>query len=364
MSDDGELTLTVGGNTWSGWTKVSVTRSIVTCPSRFDVAMTEVAPDGSESFIANPGDSCTIAIGGDTVVTGYVDKDIGGIGPDRHPVRLVGRGKCEDLVDCSAEFVDQGGTKTGQLGNATAVAIAQALVQPYGITVSASGPAGPVLPQFNLMLGETPWEIIERCCRFAQLLCYEDQNGNLVLGPVGTTQHASGAQQGLNVQSADVTMAMDQRFSEYDAFLLANSAAYGDLGDLAKVIGAAPDPNVLRHRLKYIIAEAGVSGQVIAQQRALWEAARRSGQGLDVKVTVDSWRDSAGQLWTPNQLIRIQLPILKVPDQTLLIGEVTFLRDETDGTRAEISCSPAPAFQPEPILLQPIPPDLQPGANQ
>lgn len=358
MSDDGDLVLTVGGVSWSGWTSISVTRSIVTCPSRFDVALTEVAPDGSQSLVANPGDPCTISIGGDVVVTGYVDKDNGGIGPDRHPVRLIGRGKCEDLVDCSAEFIDQGGKKTGQLGAATAVTIAQALAKPYGIQVSASGDPGPVLPQFNLMLGETPWEIIERCCRFAQLLCYENEKGELVLGQVGTQTHASGAQQGLNVQAADVARGMDQRFSEYDAYMLPNAAEFSDLGDISNLIGHAEDPNVPRHRLKYIISEAGVVGSDVGVKRANWECARRLAQGLEVKVTVDSWRDTSGQLWTPNQLIRIQLPALKVADQTLLIGEVTFLRDERDGTRAEITCSPAAAYKPEPILFQPTPVDL------
>src|SRR5260364_169588 len=72
----------------------------------------------------------------------------------------------------------------------------------YGITVRASSDAGPVIPQFNLMLGESAFEVIERICRTSALLAYEEPDGNLLLARVGKARAAGALIQGVNVQSA------------------------------------------------------------------------------------------------------------------------------------------------------------------
>ena len=356
-TSDGDLSLTIGSTTWGGWTSIRVEVSIEECPNRFDIALTEVTPEATAALVAKPGDACTVKIGGDAVITGYVDDYEPSFEAKSHAVRITGRGKCQDLVDCSAEWPG------GQIGAATAVDIATKLAKPYGITVKASGDPGPVIPQFNLSLGETAWEIISRCCRFAALLCFEDFEGNLVLAPAGTDSHASGFQQGVNVQAGRAPQSMAQRYSEYDAYRLALGGTFDDLGDGGNLMGNAKDPGVPRHRLKYIIAEAGAVGADITLKRAQWEAARRSGRGQAAVVTADSWRDSGGKLWTPNRQARFQLPALKLPDAQLLIGKVAFKLDPQAGKTAEISAMPRTAYLPEPVLLQPQVPDFTPGAG-
>ncbi|HZR87898.1 MAG TPA: hypothetical protein VFB02_13900 [Bradyrhizobium sp.] len=344
---DGDLVLTVNAKAISGWTEMRVTRGIERCPSDFEVALTERYPGQAQPAVINPGDSCTVTIGGDLVLTGYVDDYEPGYDAQGHTIRIRGRGKCQDLVDCSAEW------PTGQISGASALAIAQKLASAYlNLTVTAPDP-GPAIPQFNLSLGQTAYEIIERICRYAGLLAYEGADGNLVLGAVGATKAASGAEEGQNVQSAVAPRSMRERYSEYDAFLM-SAEVTGDVGYGGNLIGSAKDPNVPRHRLKYIIAEAPAGGQDVAQKRATWEAARRAGRGNRVQVTVDSWRDSAGVLWTPNTLVPVNLPALKVTNETWTLGEVTYLRDGPLGTRAELTLMPPAAFMPEPILLLPV----------
>ena len=76
---------------------------------------------------------------------------------------------------------------------------------------------------------------------------------------------------------------------------------------------------------------------------------------------MDGWRDSAGTLWTPNTEIPLVLPSVKLPQAGWVLSEVTYARD-AHGTRADLVCMPAAAFTPQPILLQPVDPDLLPGA--
>lgn len=348
MSDD--LTLKLAGNAVSGWTELRVTRGVERCVSDFDISLTELYPGEVGGLVVRPGDPCQVMIGSDLVITGYVDRFAPRISASQHSIRVTGRGKCQDLVDCAAEWPNS------QISGSSVLGIAQKLAKPYGITVSAAGDVGAPIPQFNIMLSESAWEVIEQICRYRALLAYDLPDGNLFLSQVGTTVAASGFTQGQNVQSAGVVFSMDQRYSEYDAFIQGMDSL-SDLGSGGNLLGKAFDPNVPRHRKKVIIAEAGGGGSDVALQRARWEAARRAGRAEAVTVTTDTWRDSAGALWTPNTLVPVSLPALKLKNEQLIIGEVSYRRNES-GTTAVLVLMPPAAYLPQPVLLQRFAPDV------
>lgn len=350
MPDDGDLTLKVGGQVIGGWTSIRVTAGIERCPRDFEIGMSERYPGELAAVTAAPGDPCEVRIGGDLVVTGYVDRLLpvldATLDSGQHSIQVVGRGKCQDLVDCSAEW------PSNQVSNSSILSIAQKLAAPYGITVAGIGSMGNPVPQFNIIWGETAYEVIERVARYEALLVYESPEGTLVLSQVGTASHASGVKQGQNVQRAAPIFAMDQRYSEYVARMLGFSLT--DIAGTGDIIETVVDKAVPRHRLLYVIAEAGDTANfTITKQRAEWEAARRAGRSWNVTATVDSWRDTAGTLWTPNQLAPVDLPALKVPNQNWVIGEVSYIRD-AQGTRADLTLMPPDAFQPAPFLLVPF----------
>ena len=341
-----ELSIVVGGRKISGWTEIRVSRGIERLPSDFDIGMTERFPGDLHDVIAKPGDSCQVLIGSDLVITGYIDRFIPSISAYDHSIRISGRGKCQDLVDCSAEWPNN------QISGGSALAIAQKIAKPYGITVSADVDVGGPIPQFNLMWGETGYEIIERISRYRALLAYDMPDGNLLLSRVGSASHSSGVKQGANVLSANMLYSMDQRFSEYMVYLQSMDVLH-DVGSGGNLLARKTDDGVPRHRRRALIAEAGGGGLDISIKRANWEAARRMGRSMQLSVDVDNWRDGAGKLWTPNQLIPIDIPSLKTTAQNWLIGEVSFLRGN-EGSYAALQIMPPDAFNPEPILLQPV----------
>ena len=352
MKDD--LILTVNGRAISGWESIRVTRGIERCPSDFEISMTELFPgeSGVNEVVVQPGDACTISLGGDLVITGYVDRYHPSITATEHTIRITGRGKCQDLVDCSAEWPN------GQITGSSALQIAKNLAKPYpGLNVTATQEdVCPPIPQFNLILGETAFEIIERICRFRGLLAYDLPDGSLFLTRVGSGSAASGFTEGQNVQEASIEYSMDQRFSEYDSYHQ-SMQTLGDIGNGGNLYGKAFDVNVPRNRKMAIIAEAGGEGQDVCILRGQWEAARRAGRADQLMLTTDGWRDSAGVLWTPNTLVPLSLPSLKLPNASWIISEVTYRRDE-NGTAADLVMMPADAFLPQPILLQPFPADV------
>jgi prophage tail gpP-like protein len=349
------LTLTVGGQSITGWTETRVTRGIERCTGDFDIVMTDPGATGAAAAIAT-GAACQIKLGSDLVLSGWVDRVNVRITAREHTLRVTGRGKCEDLIDAAAQWPG------GQITGANVLEVAQKLAGYFNIKVAAGvSNLGPTIPQFNLTLGETPWQIIERLCRFAQLIAYEQPDGSLLLTQAGATTAASDFVQGLNILEADVTFAQDQCFGEYDCFLM-STETLSDVGEGGNQIGSATDPNVdpKRNRKRYIIAETPSGGQNVAQARAVWESVRRRGQATRIEVTVDSWRDGPeglGSLWLPNTLVAVDMPAWKVPAGSYCIGEVSYLRG-AQGTTARVVLMPKEAFLPEPILLQPALPDV------
>ncbi len=345
MSDD--LVLSANGRDIAGWEHLSVTLRAEGFPSSFDIALSSRDPATKSALIVRPGDACTVKLGSDLVVTGYVDRAGNGGSGETHTLRVSGRGKTQDLVDCSAEWPG------GQISNCNALDIAKKLAAPYGIEVKlANGAdAGPIVPQFAVTYGETAAEIIQRVARNAGLLAYEDATGVLLLAAVGTKQAGSGVAYGGNVEEWGVMLSMDQRYSEIVCMLLTQETQ-ADIAGITQPFFTALDPNVPRHRRLYMTLEQAVNAQELTAQKAKWEAARRAGRATIATATVDSWRDSKGALFMPNTLLPVSLPGL--PDKTpLIIAEVTFRRGN-DGTHADIVAMPKDAFVPEPISLQPV----------
>ncbi|MGU7784878.1 phage baseplate assembly protein [Burkholderia sp. PU8-34] len=350
---DDELFLSIGGQSISGWTDVRVTRGIERLPTDFDLGLTELYPGQLDRVVVQPGDECVVKIGPDVVLTGYVDRYVPSMDARGHSIRVAGRGKCQDLVDCAAFWPN------GQISGTSALDVASKLAAHYGITVSCDVQNLRAIPQFNLFLGESCYEIIERVSRYSSLLVYDAPDGNLVLAQAGTVQASSGFQQGVNVQAASVQYSADQRFQTYTAFTQ-SVQMYSDIGVAGNVIAQVTDSGVKRTRERVIVAEAVQGFQDLAKQRATWEMNRRIGRAAVVMLTTDSWRDSAGALWTPNTLVPILLPQLKLADEsgtgpvTWLIGDVTYQRNLQSGTTATITAMRPEAYLPEPTALQPM----------
>lgn len=344
---DDTLSLIVGNQVLTGWQRVSVTRELATIPATFDLQITEKYPNTADIDV-QPGQPCTIKIGNDLVLTGYVDRYAASINAGTHTIRISGRSMSEDLVDCSAAFGDM--SKPGfQVSNGTTLSIVEALAAPYKVPVKSSAGPGRDIPRFNILLGETPWEIIDRITRYSQMLVYDLPDGTLMLAKVGTESMASGFSLGDNVEQAAVDFSMDQRFSDLEGHLTTVLTFGTDGGVNTPGVGErVKDDGVPRFRLRYVISEQFFEGKPIVYDRAVWEMNKRKGHSYQFNVTCDAWRDSAGKLWEPNMLAPIQAAALKLQNASYIIASVTYVRDES-GQHGQLVLMPPQAFMPEPM---------------
>ena len=324
-----------------------------TVPAAFAVQVTERYPRTADIAV-QPGDACQVKIGGDLVITGYIDQYTSQISAGDHTVRIAGRSKSADLVDCAA-FVGSPDAPSFQIKGGTALSIAQQIAKPYDVEISSVSGPGAEIPQFNVNLGETAWEIIDRITRFSKLVAYDLPDGSVVMAQAGSEKMASGFAQGENAELAAVTFSADQRYSEYEGHLLSTGVFGNDTGTGATRQGQiVRDEGVKRFRRRYIISEQSHMGQFLAHDRAVWERNRRYGRSQAVQITADAWRDARRQLWAPNHLAPIRFPAIKLPDASWLIASVQYLRDE-NGQHAAVTMMPVEAFSPEPVALQQTP---------
>lgn len=355
MTDD-TVSLTINGKIISGWDSVRVTRGIERFPSDFDLGLMDYYPGSDDKQLVTEGDSCIVKFGNDLVVTGYIDDWGPSISRSRHEVRSTGRSKCEDLVDCSAEWPNN------VISNCNALDIATRLASFYGIKVTSSVSDLATVPQFTINWGESPQEIIERVCRWAALLYYDTPDGNLFLTRVGTKKAASGIAEGVNVEDAYFRRSMAERYSDYVGVSLGVSPisgwAPGSAYDSVTLATARdPDAAKMRYRKRIVIVESTMMAHDRAQSCIDWEMNRRFGRSKQIYATIDSWRDSAGKLWEPNTLIPVNLPTLDIKNTELLLSEVTYTSDER-GKHSQMILMPPEAFTVQPYEFYQVIPGL------
>lgn len=359
---DNTVSLSVDSQLFSGWESVRFTRGIERMPSDFQLTCTERYPDQTGVMQIKPGQACRLLLGSDIVLTGWIDRVLPSIDPRGHHITVLGRGRCADLVDCSAYAANN------QFLNRSVLDIARAVCKPFNIVVTQRDPGVPavpnepltadnqVIPYYNVNLTTTAWEIIEQIARYACLLPYETETGDLLLSKVGTGTAASGFASGVNVESAAAMESLDQRYSTVWALALAvdsnlqltpgappSSTPVG-----GNIIAKAYDSSVGRYRPLVIISEQGFNAQDITSRRAYWEMNRRWGRSQAVTIIADSWRDADGDLWKPNTLAPVDIPQLHLSGMQWLIAEISFIVDPQRGKIAEVTLMPPEAFTVQP----------------
>lgn len=359
-----ELSLVVNGQQYAGWETVRVTRSAEGFPSHFEIGMAAKSPTGG-SMIFQPFEKCQVFLGKDLVITGWIDTLENQIDAATHNILMTGRSLCEDLVDCSAEFLGSGGidgVPNMAQTNMNVLSLAQKLCQPYGLTVStqfaSNAPSLQNVPVFRINPGETPYELIERFAKFQGVLVYDGTDGNLILATIGYSQMASGFTLGQNIQSIGLSLNFAQRYSEIDVF---DQTVYSQADGVGayNLPAKQPDNGITRHRRLITISEAPYVDQASwKQRRATWEVNRRVGRSQIIRLRTPGWRDSAGTLWTPNSYVIVDAPYIGINKAKWIIGEVTYSKDLQTGTTSDLMIMSPLAYSIEPTVITPLDPAL------
>jgi len=332
--------LLIGGKLYAGWTSVSIDTGIDHMAAAFDLQLTEREPGTVDRRDIKAGAACEVRIGGEVVITGYIDQLAPSFDNRSHTISARGRSRAGDLIDCSAV------ASPGHWSGRTIDKIAAALVAPFGLKVTARAPVGAPFRRFALQPGETVFEALSRMARFRGLLAVSTPAGDIELitpaaSPVGYMLAHPGA-----ILAAKAVHDVTDRFGRY----IVKGQAAGD-DSLNGRAAAAPkaeaqDLGVARYRPLIVVAE-DQSTSADLTIRARWEAQVRAARAQQVQITVQGWRAPDGTLWQSNVLVPVRAPWLSI-DASLLVVGVSF-RLDAEGSRTELTLAPPEAYSLEPI---------------
>jgi prophage tail gpP-like protein len=349
--------LLIDGKAYEGWTGLRVTRGLERCAADFDLAATTRWPGQEEDWRILPFAACQLVLGQDVVITGYVDLVESTMDATTHTIRVAGRSKTADLVDCSSLI------EGGEFRDSSFAAICAAVAAPFGVAVKDPARAGQrPIPAEAADQTETAFAFLERLSRMAGLLLTDDAEGALLLGRLSEKRASGVLKLGLNVKAATVTLDAERRFDRYIVRGQAPGAASYNSGVDAEgnegvrpgtrpqpgISGVVRDEKVPRYRPFVMQAEGEGSGDD-ARARALWQARRDAAESVLVKLTVPGWRQEDGRLWQVNERIPVILPALGLDGEELLVSAVSHSLTNRAGAQTILTLAPPDAFTPEPV---------------
>ena len=204
------VVLAVDGTDWAGWEEVVINRSLERVAGNFELALTDRWVNQPERRPIKPNMACTVAIDGETVITGWIDDVEQSYDAETHRMMVRGRDRTGDLFDCAAFH------RPFEINGLRLDSIAQRLCAPFNIPVRAQVDVGKAFGRFSIQPGETAWEAIERGCRQRAILPMPDGSGGLLLTRAGEGGLAAGALRvGENVLGCQLTRTGKELFSEY-----------------------------------------------------------------------------------------------------------------------------------------------------
>lgn len=336
-SPSGIAELKVDGVYYGGWKTVRVTRSIEQLAGTFDLEVTERWPGQPAASPIKPGQQGQLFLDGEPVITGYVDTVVADYDATKHTIRVTGRDKTGDLVDCSAVY------KTGQWHNVKIDQLARDLLKPYDIKVVIESDTGSAFSSFNIQEGETVFECLERAARMKALLLTSNPEGDLVITRAGNRRLEHGLVEGKNIKGARGEFSWKERFSSYTVKGHGRLGADGDSLH-ASPSGKSTDEIITRHRPLIVVAESH-SHNASLRDRAEWERNVRRGRSARGSITVQGWKNPAGTVWQPNTLVPVTSPMLWLDNAEMLIVGCTWTLDDNGGSLTELAIAKPEAFK-------------------
>ncbi len=352
------LFLLIDGRQYGGWTSARVTRGLTRCATDFDIEVSERWAGQNEPWQIKPFAKCEIFAGRDRMMTGFVDSYSPSGTATSHSVRINGRSKTMDLIDCMPDI------QSGQFAGYRLSAIARAILGLFGLEVVIQTPhAERVIPNVNLEPAETAWAFLERLCRLVGVLATDDEQGRLVLTNVGNTKASGALVYGRNITRYTGDLSGEKRWSDY---ILKGQAGVGGGGGGGGIWSGAggiytsggpagtvqtalrvetKDPDVPRYRPHIGVAESQMTLDQM-RHRVEWQKRFAFGQSVSATISVPGWRQPNGTLWRVNQIVPVDCQMLGVK-QDLLISAVTWTLSP-QGHETEFTLNPVEAFEPDP----------------
>lgn len=338
---DNRVLLTVDDLQYGGWKSVEITADLERQFRTFKLDITWQWPGQDKVRRIQPGAACKVTIGNDLVLTGYVFKAPVSYDGQKISLSIEGSSATQDLVDCAAI------NRPTQWHEQSLLSIVQALAWSYRVEVVSEIAETSRLGKHTLVPGETVFQSIDRLLTLFRVFSTDDAQGRVVLARPGSGGRASDVLElGKNILSASAPMDYSQVFSEYRVIGQHKGSDLKSGVAVSEVESIATDLGFKRRRVT-VINEGMQLTPELALPRANWESATRMGKALTTTYQVQGWRQSNGDLWRHNTLVRVIDPVLEI-EGDMLISKVTYSLSE-QGSITTLQVAPPHTFDANPV---------------
>ncbi len=322
------VTLKIGGQAFSAWEEVLITRSMGDLSAAFALTLYDAPAIAARTSVITEQAACELWIGKQLLITGYINVVEQTLTETSHSLRVTGRDKAGDLIDCSAVH------RTGQWKGQALEAIARDLASPFGLKVRVEASTGPAFALFALEHGETAADALTRLTRMRGLMLRVTPEADIVIyDPSAARQRLAPVVLGRDLTSLRTTSSSAERFSDYIVKGQHRGGNDVSADDAAGARGQAGDATIQRYRPKIIISDEQ-STRAGCQLRAEWEATTRFGNAVSATATVMGWRDAAGRLIEPNLILPLAADYLGL-NEDLIVCDVA-MSLSSNGTAASL----------------------------
>lgn len=330
------VALLISGVVYEGWESVSISRSLDSIAGTFSLQVATAVDASSKPISIRCDTQCDLMIDNQPVISGFIVSIDQAINATAHTITITGRDKAGELVDCSVRDC------SSEFKNVSLISILSAIANPYGIEVE-SNRIFELVGKFAIQPGEKCYEAINRLANRCGVLCVSTGTGSIRITRTGNTYASDDLVYGENIKSAQAKFTSDNRYHDYVVI----GSQSGDDESSTQIQAIATDSFGPRNR-KLIINVSGKVDTGIARKRALWEAATRAGKSGVMQIDVCGWKQSSGNLWIPNLLVDVNIPLFGIEYQPLLISEVNYTLDG-NGEIAHLTIKRPDAYLPEPL---------------
>lgn len=335
-----EVQSSLGGawTAYEGWLQSEVERSLEALCGTFSIPVSLVP--GLPPAIYRQS-VVRVKIGDAVVLTGHVLAAEPFYRRGDCGMRITGRSKAGDLVQCSA--IHQG----GQWRNVTIDRIVADIIKPFGLTLQVDADLGAAVQDFKLGHGECALDAIARAARLRGVLVTSGSDGKVLLTKAGKALFKGTIVRGQNVISMEGMGTDEGRHSEYIAYGQCSVSMAADFDQAKGLKARAVDPDMKRYRPLVINAD-GNTTQAELQALVDHTVRVRRGHSLGFRYTVEGWT-VGGTPWPVNARVAIYDDVAGLDGHEWLICSVKQTCDLKEGDVTELTVRPVEAYDAVPL---------------
>lgn len=308
---DNTVTLLINGKTHGQWTNYDIVSDLLTPADDFSVTLGR--PVDAKPDAVRAGDKVEVRVGGDTVLSGRIDRVQTVTEKGSKTLTIQGRDDAGVLLDCSAPLFNAQDMDLNQ--------IIEKIVKPLGLAkIRIDAAKTDKTHKVQIEPGSRAWDALLEYAEANGLWPWLEPDGTLVVGgpdytaaPVAELVLRANGQNN-NIKRLEVNRDMAARYSEVTVLAQSHSGKNN-------IKATAKDESVKLHR-PLIVTEPDIDSQAQAQRKAKKRLADSRLEGLTITATVQGHRTDDGALWQPGQRINV----LSEPDG---IDAVYFLMART-----------------------------------